>query len=181
MESLVQRENSGIEIAGPLSLSQLKNIAYLIESELAILLDDLADLCHTEQKSGIRDQILINFPVMSLEKASVTILYELVLQPSTFTSLFELLGPKEKGHQESTSQHGSSKESSSKSHGRAGRPSIVQKYPSIVTIVTEFIKQHGYRAQERRRTETGTTCGVTLREIRRRFLNYTLVLPLLLT
>ena len=86
MESLVQRENSGIEIAGPLSLSQLKNIAYLIESELAILLDDLADLCHTEQKSGIRDQILINFPVMSLEKANVTILvnpHELVLQPST--------------------------------------------------------------------------------------------------
>ena len=36
--------------------------------------------------------------------------------------------------------------------------------------VTEFIKQHGYRAQERRRTETGTTCGVTLREIREHLL-----------
>ena len=36
--------------------------------------------------------------------------------------------------------------------------------------MTEFIKQHGYRAQERRRTETGTTCGVTLHEIREHLL-----------
>ena len=45
------------------------------------------------------------------------------------------------------------------------RPSVVSKYPSIVTIVTEFIKQHGYRAHERRRSEIGTSCSVTLREI----------------
>ena len=40
------------------------------------------------------------------------------------------------------------------------------KYPQIVLVITEFIKQHGYRAQERRRTEIGTSYGVILREIK---------------
>ena len=62
-----------MEAVGPLSLSLLKNVASLIESELAVLLDDLADLCHVTEPKGIRDQILVNFPVMSLEKGDVII------------------------------------------------------------------------------------------------------------
>ena len=46
-----------------------------------------------------------------------------------------------------------------------GCPSIVSRFPNLVDIVAEFIKQHCYQAHQRRRTETATSCGVTLREI----------------
>ena len=47
-----------------------------------------------------------------------------------------------------------------------GQPSIVSTFPDIVDIAAEFVKQHGFSAQFRRRTETGYSCGVTIPEIR---------------
>ncbi len=93
-------------------------------------------------------------------------IHELILQPSTFTELFDSSSLKDKSTSQASSKKSKSQSSRNPSSKPRGRPSVVSKYPSIITIVTEFIKQHGYKAQERRRTETGTTCGVTLREIR---------------
>ena len=47
-----------------------------------------------------------------------------------------------------------------------GQPSIVSKFPDLVCIAAEFVKQHGFSAQFRRRTETGYSPGVTIPEIR---------------
>lgn len=95
VESLLERENLGNETAGPLSLSQLKEAASLMESELALLANDLIDVFHIDKQTRIQDQFLLHFPVMSVEKDNIVIfinLHELILQPSTFTSLFELFG-----------------------------------------------------------------------------------------
>lgn len=50
--------------------------------------------------------------------------------------------------------------------GHLGQPSLVSKFPEIVDITTEFIKQHGFAAQCRRRSDTGNSSGVTASQIR---------------
>ena len=95
VETLIQMENCGIiKIGGALSYFQLNNIASLIQSELALLLTDLADFCEVHE-SKILDQLLLHFPVMAITKEKQTLLinlHELMLQPSTFMSLFDLFG-----------------------------------------------------------------------------------------
>ena len=49
---------------------------------------------------------------------------------------------------------------------KIGQPSLVSKFPKIVDITTEFIKQHGFAAQCRRRSDTGNSSGVTASQIR---------------
>ena len=68
VEALIQMKNCGIvKRGGALSYSQLNNIASLIQSELALLLTDLADSCEVHE-SNILDQLLLHFPVMAITK-----------------------------------------------------------------------------------------------------------------
>ena len=55
---------------------------------------------------------------------------------------------------------------SSNRKGIGGQPSIIRKFPEIVDAVAEFIKQHGFAAQSRRRIDTGLASGVSIREIK---------------
>ena len=52
-----------------------------------------------------------------------------------------------------------------KQQGRRGRPSIVDKYPEIVSVVRKYIEQSTSAAHLRRRTEIMYTNGVTLNDI----------------
>ena len=47
-----------------------------------------------------------------------------------------------------------------------GQPSLVKKFPGIIKMATDLIKQHGFSAQCRRRTETSYSSGVSILEIR---------------
>ena len=49
--------------------------------------------------------------------------------------------------------------------GIGGQPSITSKFPQIVDVVAEFIKQHGFSAQNRCRTEKCYSTGVTVKQI----------------
>ena len=49
--------------------------------------------------------------------------------------------------------------------GIGGQPSITSKFPQIVGVVAEFIKQHGFSAQNCCRMETGYSIGVTVKQI----------------
>ena len=49
---------------------------------------------------------------------------------------------------------------------RGGQPSIVELFPDVVDIAAEFVKQHGFAAHHRRRTETGYSSGVSIRDLR---------------
>ena len=48
---------------------------------------------------------------------------------------------------------------------KGGQASIVSKFPRIVDEVTEFIKQNGFSAQSRRRTDTAYSSNVTIKQI----------------
>ena len=49
---------------------------------------------------------------------------------------------------------------------KPGRKPLHQQFPEIVTIVTDFVQQHGFAAESRRRTSVGNAMGVTLAEIK---------------
>ena len=49
--------------------------------------------------------------------------------------------------------------------GKRGQPSNVSKFPGMVDEVAEFIKQSGFSALSRRRTETAYSSGVTIKQI----------------
>ena len=56
--------------------------------------------------------------------------------------------------------------------GRKGKPLHLNS-PQILDVVAEFIKQHGFSAQNRRRTETGYSTGVTVKQIQQHlYTNY---------
>ena len=57
--------------------------------------------------------------------------------------------------------------------GKDGQPSITSKFPQIVDVVAEFIKQHGFSEQNRRQAETGYSTGVTVKQIQQHlYTNY---------
>ena len=56
--------------------------------------------------------------------------------------------------------------------GIGGQPSITSKFPGIVDVVAEFMKQNGFSAQNCRRTETGYFTGVTVTQIQQHLHTY---------
>ena len=50
--------------------------------------------------------------------------------------------------------------------GNDGRILVLQKFPDIPHVATEFIKTSGFKAQEKRRESTITSCEVSLKDIR---------------
>ena len=55
-------------------------------------------------------------------------------------------------------------------HNPMGRPSLVSKFPTIVSVATSFIKANGYSVHEHRREEVGKV-GVSLQEIKEHILS----------
>ena len=55
--------------------------------------------------------------------------------------------------------------------GRRGGPkSILEKFPDIPVIASEYIKSRGFKARERRRDTKMTSCGVSVQDIREHLL-----------
>ena len=52
-----------------------------------------------------------------------------------------------------------------------GQPSIVSKFPTLVDSAVDFVKQHSFAAQIRRGTNTGSSAGVFIAEIRQHLLD----------
>lgn len=65
----------------------------------------------------------------------------------------------------------SSSDASNKVQKNRGRPSLVSQFPQIPQLVTDLIKQHGFSAHSRRRTEVGGTCGVSLGDIQKHIIS----------
>ena len=57
-----------------------------------------------------------------------------------------------------------------KSRNLSGQPSITSKFPNIVNIAVEFVKQHGFSAHNRWRNETANTSGVSITQIKEHFM-----------
>jgi len=103
---------------------------------------------------------------LSKEKKSLFInLHEFLYTPGAFEMLF--LREVIKNESECTiGDHNSDEIDVCQSRkGVGGQPSLVSKFPFIIDEVAEFVKQHGFAAQSRRRTEVGYSTGVTIKQI----------------
>ena len=139
-----------------------------LEDNLAIPVADIVCLfdLNSSDSSNAVDQLLKAYPVMNVSLCENSVLincHNLVMSSGCFECLFRLGEQKEMPKQRFRSPSVSVPSSSSEVT-MPGRPSLVSKFPEIVPNAMAFIKQHGYRAHERRRQEVGKV-GVTISEI----------------
>ena len=50
--------------------------------------------------------------------------------------------------------------------GKGGRKSMLDHFPNIPDIATEFTKANGFKGQEKRKDTTITSCGVSVKDIK---------------
>ena len=50
--------------------------------------------------------------------------------------------------------------------GKGGRKSMLDRFPNIPDIATEFIKVNGFKGQEKWKDTTITSCGVSVKDIK---------------
>ena len=102
----------------------------------------------------------------NIDKSLFINLHEFVLTSGAFELI--LLQDEDESDEEETEidiEINESNLENSRQKGKGDQPSIVSKFLQIVNEVAEFIKQHGFSAQNRRRTETGYSSGVTAKQI----------------
>ena len=126
--------------------------------------------------------IIQNFSLLYVSNGRVRVLinvHEMVLTQDVFEELLaindqQVPSPAGKKPTESSNQEENSSQSKDphdqQAKGRenvakAGRPSLVSKFPDIIPRTTELLKQHSFQAESRRRTSTATGNGVSLAEI----------------
>ena len=168
---LIQEKKNAGESVGPvLSTTQLLEVGQLFEELLSMymVLADISNLfgIHSDQHSQLVQQLLVYFPVMTLQKNKNTVivnLHELIMQPSSLTSLIGIQTDLSRQSPEvlPQPQHPHTSCVPTQKKRGDGRPS---KFPNLIDVVAEFIKQHGYQAHQCCRTETAMSCGVTFRE-----------------
>lgn len=180
LDALNEQENSGEKLPFPYTV--LKDVGVLLAESPAIVVQELAiflNFTNDDQLDVFLDIVLEKFPVMLAykkgEQSALINIHELILQPETLSALFEEkqrevadCNDREQEEQQQQPVLESVKERRQK---KRGQPSIVSKFPEIVGRITDFLKQHGYAAHNRRRTTTGTGQGVTLGQIKQHLLS----------
>ena len=108
-------------------------------------------------------------PVMYLKSQTKSLfmnLHEFMLTPGVYESIL-LLGkpPDSEGEEAEAVVDIDSVIDNDCRKGIGGQPPITSKFPQIVDVVAEFMKQHGFSAQNRCRTKTGYSTGVTVKQM----------------
>lgn len=170
-------ENSNIT-QKPLNVKELFDVGQIISENIVTAVSEISVVLN----ENCIHQILKSMPVMYLVNESGGVflnLQEFVYTPGAMEALLQFSAEGEDsgvteslvvdgGSVQTEVNHETQKETRSfKIHGQ---PTIVSKFPDIVDRVAEFVKQHGFSAQCRRRTETGYSSGVTVAEIRKHLL-----------
>lgn len=95
-------------------------------------------------------------------------IHELLLLPGMLESLLDIHCPPQVCDTSHTRQRQMQKppqKTQKSGSSKPGRPSIVEMFPVVVEIASEFIKSHGYAAHVRRRESVASTPGISLRDI----------------
>ena len=120
-------------------------------------------------------QVLRVMPVMLLkrEKCIFLNLHELIYTPGVIEALLLSADPNidSEEHEPETvndiNENMISTETPEKNlNENRGQPSITVKFPSVVNIAADFVKQHSFAAQIRHRRNTGSSAGVSIAQIR---------------
>ena len=169
---------------GVLTALQLRDLAMALEEALCMTLGDVvgAFSIASDDVDKALTAIIQNFPLLYVSNGRVRVLinvHEMVLTPDVFEEILaindqQVPSPAGKKPTESSNQEENSSQSKDpqdeQAKGRenvakAGRPSLVSKFPDIIPRTTELLKQHSFQAESRRRTSTATGNGVSLAEI----------------
>ena len=169
-EVLIEIENGNSEWEGQedkcLSISELINLGNLIKDCTAISESELAFYVPNRLSakiSTIITQVAVHFPVMILNKTEfkyIVNMHQIDFNDDELDRIFLFDEVKENVP---VAKQG---ESSRNVGHHGGRKSILEKFPDIPFIATEYIKSCGFKAQERRRNSTITACGVSVKDIR---------------
>ena len=129
-------------------------------------------------KNAVCQQLITCFPVWCIHFSDVDVLVnvcEVLLSPGLLENLLSLHSNKEPPtnttHKRNRKKRNTSSETANVQSSKPGRPSIVEKFPTVVEIASEFIKTHGYAAHVRRREGVASTPGVSLNNIRHHLLD----------
>ena len=147
---------------------QLAKIAKQISGKIVTHCSDIPNVLLTQNNINILIKLFPVIYFVSKDTNCFLNLHELVYTPGALEYL--LLNPASmddaKDHLEKERPDQQNDQGKVDRKGIGGQPSIVSKFPGIIDEVAEFIKQHGFSAQSRRRTETGYSSGVSISQIR---------------
>lgn len=155
---------------------ELQQLAHQVEDDFFVDVRNL-DVTSEKQKALVTS-LLEHFPVMLLKRQDKMVLLnvqELILDPLSFDVLLQENSPN--AEEQPTKPTESSTTAQLPLNGKKfgpenkrGRKPLSQKFPTLVKVATEFIKQHSFAAHGRRRETTGTGTGVSLEDIRQHLL-----------
>ena len=109
-------------------------------------------------------QIIVNLPIMQSKDQFLVNVHQIDFHCKELNEIFETQLEDDRCDLIKQSTDNCQKGSS------GGKRGIEKIFPSIPNVATEFIKSHGFRAQERKSTSTITSSGVTINEIREHLL-----------
>ena len=145
-ESIIERQNSGETISGPLHVNDLLSCGNLLEDSSAVPLSVLHELMTTEKKNetAFVQQLLQTYPIMHLHLDSPFIIniWQADFFPEDFASYMEGEGSTSKHCDKETvivkdMTNKSKKEPVSK--GKVGRKPLVEKCSTLIGTATNFI------------------------------------------
>jgi len=157
-----------------ISVPSFLHFASLLQSACIITLDELKNGFNNEHTIFIINILIKHLPLCLIKSPSQTILVKIHQGFLSSDIIDEYLGLKEKvlsttaevSKPSSLKDRSSSSEKASSGNNESGQPSLVSKFPEIPYAICEFIKSHGYKAQEKRRNDDFESCGVSLEDIR---------------
>ena len=160
----------------PLTFEQLCHVRMLFDKQAkqgSSYMSVQALLAHFNvEDSGCRSvsqQLIETFPVLLLAKDNTQVLvdmHELMVNGELFDEILTMDDTVHAVPVPVASIDSSERVVEQVDKQQPGRVPLIEQYPQIVSMTTEFIRANGFKAQERRRTETGS-CGVTLEQIRK--------------
>ena len=153
---------------GVLIALQLRDLARVLEEALCMALGDVvgAFSIASDDVDKALTAIIQNFPVLYVSNGRVRVLinvHEMVPTPDVFEEILaindqQVPSPAGKKPTESSNQEENSSQSKdpqdqkAKGHeniAKAGRPSLVSKFPDNIPRTTELLKQHSFQAKSR--------------------------------
>ena len=120
--------------------------------------------------SLVCQQLLVNMPVRSVSKGGFIVIvnmHEFLFsgQRDSFADLLLLDTPVDSEAYNKEDTEGEEPQMVHHVHLKPGRKPLSEQFPEIVTLVTDYVQQHGFSAQSRRRSQVGNSMGVTLKDL----------------
>ena len=158
---------------------KLYKIGQLFDRELFFSTTDLAsvlDIPESELEGSLLTLVLKLFPLMKVVSPTgfqiILNLEKLILWNDIFAKITNQGNSGENVCKETVAASRSSpvfdelEESAPAAEKKFGRKAIHKRFPDIIQVTTEFLKQHSFAAGAKRRSSTATGTGVSLDEIR---------------